>query len=204
MSLVAALLIVDLQYDFLLGGALGVPDGDVVVPVVNWLIDSFEWRLVLASQARLSPSISRVIRIDTPRRATILNDRGFTTVFKPTMEARALARSLCTRDEGIGNRTFAPLDSTGRSIVTTLLKNHGIQELVIVGLATDFCVRATCLDALKTDIDNINVHVVKNAVRGVDRARSEAALLELASAGAHIIYEAADTSMLVKCNTTTV
>lgn len=52
----AALLLVDVQYDFLPHGALAVPEGDAILPVCHDLLDRGEWSLVVASQVRRSSS----------------------------------------------------------------------------------------------------------------------------------------------------
>lgn len=65
-----------------------------------------------------------------------------------------------------------------------------IQDIVVVGLATDYCVKATTLDVLRvaTKLKSLeNVYVVREGVRGVDAGASQSALEELAAAGAQVV-----------------
>jgi nicotinamidase/pyrazinamidase len=80
--------------------------------------------------------------------------------------------------------------SLSRCSLSVPYADEGIQDVVIVGLATDYCVKATTLDVLKvaSRLESLeNVYVVREAVRGVDAAASLAALEELAQAGARIV-----------------
>lgn len=77
---------------------------------------------------------------------------------------------------------FDSTDSNGKPFIT-LLKTMGINELYIGGLATDYCVKFTCLDALK---NGFKVNLLTDAVKGVDLKPSDSkdAILELLKSGA--------------------
>ena len=64
---------------------------------------------------------------------------------------------------------------------------RGIKHVVVCGIATDYCVRATAMDALAYGFD---VTVVEAAIRGVARESSMAAIVEMAAAGIHFVASA--------------
>jgi nicotinamidase/pyrazinamidase len=84
--------------------------------------------------------------------------------------------------------SYSGFFDNGRRKATGLydaLRSHGIDEVVIMGLATDYCVRATALDALELGLD---VTVVADGCRAVDLAPGDGqrALVEMQRAGARI------------------
>ncbi|KAG8914943.1 Cysteine hydrolase [Tulasnella sp. 408] len=158
-----ALMLVDIQYDFLPGGALAVTDGDKILPVVYDLLDRFDWDLVVASaggdfesgvQSRLDASPSKVAVI---RKGSHLDIDSYS----------AFADNAYL--------VFTDLPKT--------LYSNGIERLVVVGLATDFCVRATAIDSRKFNFETI---VIRDGIRGVFADREEAVLSELSSWGAKV------------------
>ncbi|KAG8931471.1 hypothetical protein FRC01_001251 [Tulasnella sp. 417] len=158
-----ALMLVDIQYDFLPGGALAVTDGDKILPVVYGLLDRFDWDLVVASaggdfesgvQSRLDASPSKVAVI---RKGSHLDIDSYS----------AFADNAYL--------VFTDLPKT--------LYSNGIERLVVVGLATDFCVRATAIDSRKFNFETI---VISDGIRGVFADREEAVLNELSSWGAKV------------------
>lgn len=86
--------------------------------------------------------------------------------------------AFTVRDPGSGQASTTELE--------TLLRRHGVQAVVVVGVATDYCVRETALDALRL---GFAVTVVTSAVRAVDRppGSGEAALAEMTAAGAALV-----------------
>lgn len=173
-----ALIIVDIQRDFLPGGALGVPDGDAVIGRINELARDGEFDVVLATRdwhpkdhasfaaqggpwpphcvqgtpgAELSPDLARE-RID------VVIDKGATR-------------------EGEGYSGF----ETGE--LGTLLRTERVTEVTLTGLATDYCVAATARDALR---EGFLVTIDRPGVRGIDPEGSERALGELSGLGAAV------------------
>jgi len=67
------------------------------------------------------------------------------------------------------------------------LAEAGITELFVAGIATDFCVRLSVLEALRDLRPSVNVYVVKDAVRAVDPVKGEQVLLDLEAKGAKLV-----------------
>lgn len=180
-----ALLVVDIQNDFCPGGALGIPDGDIIIPKVNRVIELFRRR-------RLPVIVSR----DWHPRET-RHFRAFGGAWPPhcvqgTRGARFHADLRLPKDAVIISKgmdpdedsysAFQAFTDSGRDL-ESLLREEGVDDIYIAGLATDYCVRASSLDAVKR---GFRVHVLKDAVRGVDvkPGDSEAALREIRAHGA--------------------
>ena len=158
-----ALLIIDVQNDFTPGGALGVPEGDAVVAHVNDLIASGRFDIVLATRdwhpadhgsfdtARPARSLARPLRAGDVRAPS--STRTSTTRGSTGSSTRA--------------RTATPR-ATRRSTTTGLaagLRDAGVDAVTVVGLATDYCVRDTALDALR---EGFAVTVDAAGTRAVD------------------------------------
>jgi nicotinamidase/pyrazinamidase len=173
-----ALLIIDLQNDFLPGGALAVPAGDEVLPRVRELLDSGDFDLVVATRDWHPPdhrsfreqggpwpphcvqgSAGAELEASLPReRIDVVVDAGF----RPELEG------------------YSGFEETQ---LEQVLREHDVERVTVVGLATDYCVRHTALDALRHGFD---VVVDTAGIRGIDAQPGDAerALDELAAAGA--------------------
>lgn len=198
-----ALLLVDLQTDFLPGGALAVPGGDAVVPVaLRWMA---RVPLVFATQDH-HPAGHASFASAHPGRAvgeTIPLD-GLTQVLWPEhcvqgTRGAALASDLplarihtvVPKGEHPRVDSYSGFWDNGRRHETALravLQGAGVARLITVGLATDYCVRATVLDAREA---GFAVDVLTPGIRAVDvRAGDGArALDEMAAHGARIWHE---------------
>ncbi len=169
-----ALFIVDVQKDFCPGGALPVPEGDKVVPVINKLMEHFEY--VLASKDWHPPKTKHfekwpvhcVQGTEGAEFCDGLNTEKITQVF---------LKGTSTEDDG-----YSAFEATNINL-EEYLRQHDIDHLYVTGLATDYCVRATTLDALKK---GFKVTVVSDAVRGVDVNPGDVqrAIKEMKQAGA--------------------
>jgi nicotinamidase/pyrazinamidase len=178
-----ALLIVDVQRDFLPGGALGVPDGDAVVPVLNRYIRLVRVNglPVFASRDWHPPNHCSFVAQGGPWPPHCIADSagaGFANGLK-------LPRSTVVIDKGtaVAPDAYSAFNETS---LATQLRSRGIRRLLIGGLATDYCVLNTVRDALK---EGFEVLLLKDAIRAVnlnpgDGARAEA---EMQSAGAQPI-----------------
>jgi nicotinamidase/pyrazinamidase len=199
---VTALIIVDVQNDFLPGGALAVPDGDRVIPVINELSRDFD--LVFTTQD-WHPANHCSFAASYPDKK--IGDRilidGQEQILWPVhcvqnTYGAQLAAELNPKvisggvhiSKGIDERVdsysgfFENLrkHSTG---LETLLRQHGVDDLTIVGLATDYCVKATVLDALDL---GFRVTVYENACRAVNLFPDDGAkaLKTMQAAGARV------------------
>lgn len=176
-----ALLLVDVQNDFCPGGALAVADGDAVVPVLNgWIAAaqqggakvyaSRDWHpadhLSFAEQGGIWPP--HCVQ-DTPGAA-----------FHPGLELPNGAAVVSKADQA-DHEAYSAFDS---GELGEELRAAGVRRLWVGGLATDYCVKASVLDAL--EIPGLEVHVVTNAIRAVDVAPGDGdeALNAMREAGA--------------------
>lgn len=173
----SALIVVDVQRDFCPGGALAVPEGDKVVPVINKLMNYFGY--VLATKDWHPPN-SRHFEKWPPH--CVQNTPG--AEFHPDLRLENITevfyKGTSRQDDGYSGFEATNLD------LEQYLKEKGIDTLYITGLATDYCVRATTLDALKR---GFKVKVVLDAIRGVDvnPGDSRRALEEMKAAGAELV-----------------
>ena len=179
-----ALLIVDCQNDFLPPeGALAVIDGDRIIPVLNQWIRSFEGKglPVIATRDWHPKNHSSFKEFGGPWPAhCVQGTRGaeFPEGLHLSEEAIIVSKGTSPdRDE------YSGFDRTG---LKALLKKKGVKRLFIGGLATDYCVKATVLDALKLGFE---VVVIKDAIKGVDvrPGDSKQAMKEMEEQGAVFI-----------------
>ena len=179
----AALILVDIQNDFCPGGALAVREGDQVVPVVNRLIPKFP--VVVATQDWHPPNHCS-FKIWPPH--CVQNTPG--AELHPALDKSRItfsARKAFTR-EADAYSGFSGVDEAGRGL-DDLLRKRGIKRLYLVGLATDYCVRATVLDGLKLGYE---VNVITDGVRAVNVKPDDGAtaLDEMARTGAKLVVSA--------------
>lgn len=182
-----ALIIVDVQNDFCPGGRLAVTDGDQVVAVLNRLIAEFE-------RAGLPVIATRDWH---PQRTTHFNLYGGTWpphCVQGTKGAEfhadlALGKGAVIVSKGMAENAdsysgFDGIDARGVRLAD-LLRERAVERLVVVGLATDYCVKQTALDGLQK---GFTVVVLEDAVRGVNLNPNDArqALDDMKRAGAAI------------------
>jgi nicotinamidase/pyrazinamidase len=174
----SALLIVDVQHDFLPGGALAVPDGDAVVAALVAAAPMVD--LVVASRdAHPADHCSFAAQGGTWPPHCIEGTRG--AELHPDIVA--LAPDIVVEKATEPDRdAYSAFDGTG---LADALRARGVDRLLVGGLATDYCVRASVLDALH---DGFAVTVLVDGIRGVEVAAgdSERALDEMRKAGAVI------------------
>lgn len=174
-----ALLVVDLQNDFCPGGAVPVPNGDAVVAKVNRAVDVFlRRRLPIVASRDWHPRETRHFK---PYGAwlphCIQGTKGarFHPGFRLPKEATVVSKGMDPEEDSYS--AFQAVTASGRDL-ESVLREHDVEELVIAGLATDYCVRASAIDGIKR---GFRVRVLKDAVLGVDMkpGDSDAALREL-------------------------
>ncbi len=172
-----ALFIVDVQNDFCPGGALPVPEGDKVVPVINALMPHFEY--VLASKD-WHPAQS--VHFEKWPVHCVQNSWGaeFKEGLNTEKITKVFLKGTSNKDDG-----YSAFEATNENLAEYLRK-EGITTLYITGLATDYCVKATTLDALK---EGFEVYVVTDAIKAVNVHPNdgEKALEEMQKAGAKLI-----------------
>ncbi|GBD11310.1 Nicotinamidase [bacterium HR23] len=162
-----ALLVVDVQNDFCPGGALPVPHGDVVVPVLNTYIGLFQ-RLgypVIASRD-WHPANTRHFQPfggGWPIHC-VQGTRGaeFHPHLRLPSDAIIVSKGMDPQQDSY--TAFDGVDPQGRPLAQ-VLRELGVRHLFVGGLATDYCVRHTALDALR---QGFAVWLLADASRGVD------------------------------------
>ena len=173
-----ALLIVDLQNDFCPGGALAVPDGDKIVPVINSIMDRFD--LVVSSQD-WHPDKGEHFDKWPPH--CLQNTRG--ADFHPDLRADKIDIKLLKGTDG-SDTGYSAFEATNIDLVK-LLKERDIDKLYITGLATEYCVKATAIDALKNGFDTF---LIVDATKGLDEAKSKKTIEELEKIGVKPVVSA--------------
>jgi len=199
-----ALILVDIQNDFLPGGALAVPEGDHIIPVVNRLLPRFE--LIVATQdwhppahgsfAANHPGRKPFEQIDLhglPQTLWPVHCVQHTggALFAPSLETRRIAR-VFPKGTDPQIDSYSGLFDNGQRQSTGLgewLRERGVAEIWITGLATDYCVKFTALDALRV---GFRVTLVEDACRGVNLAPDDVAgaLTAMREAGVQIVRSA--------------
>jgi nicotinamidase/pyrazinamidase len=174
-----ALVVVDVQNDFCPGGALGVPDGDAVVDVINGLAPLFT--AVFATQDFHPPGHSSFTEQGGPWPVHCV--QGTTgAAFHPRLDTSAFDEVI---RKGIDPGTDGYSGFAGTDLADRLWA-RGVTRMFVAGLATDYCVRATVLEAIGNGFEAV---VVTDGVRAVDEQAGdgERALDELAAAGATLV-----------------
>jgi nicotinamidase/pyrazinamidase len=175
-----ALLVIDFQNDFCPRGALAVPRGDEIAERVNELIRSGRFDLVVATRDWHPADHGSFAERGGPWPAHCVQETPGAQLH-PALERDGID-AVIDKGQNPGTEGYSGFDETE---LASLLRERGIDAVTVVGLATDYCVKNTALDALREGFD---VTVDSSAVRGVDvrPGDSERALDELRSAGASV------------------
>jgi len=181
----SALFIVDVQNDFCAGGSLEVPGGDEVVPVLNKYIERFSraHRPIFASRDWHPEKTIHFKEYGGPWPPhCIQGTKG--AEFHPDLRLPAETEIISAgmEYESHGYSAFEGVDSQGRDLATAL-REEGIEALYVGGIATDYCVIHTVLDALK---ESFRVTLLEDAIRGVDEKGSVDAIEQMVKAGAEL------------------
>jgi nicotinamidase-related amidase len=174
-----ALVIVDFQNDFTPpDGALAVPDGDAIAARVNELAGSDDFDLVVATRDWHPPDHGSFAERGGPWPVHCVRDTPGAQLH-PALDA-GLVDATIDKGQDPDMEGYSGFEGTA---LEELLRDRGVDEVTVVGLATDYCVKNTAIDALRA---GFQVTVDTNAVRGVDvqPGDSERALDELREAGA--------------------
>jgi nicotinamidase/pyrazinamidase len=200
-----ALIVVDIQNDFCPGGALAVPHGDEVVPIANAVIARVP--LVVATQD-FHPRDHGSFAANHPGKAPYaqIDLHGLAQVLWPVHCVQGTSGAEFHPDLAMGKitkvfpkGTDATVDSysgffdNGKRKGTGLdeyLRSRQVTELYVLGLATDYCVRATVLDALGL---GYSTTLIADGCRAVDLrpGDGERAIAEMVAAGARVTQSGA-------------
>jgi len=196
-----ALILVDLQNDFVPGGALPVPHGDEVVPVANRVQDRFE--LIVATQDWHPPDhgsfaanhpgrkVGDVIDLNGLEQILwpvhcVQNTRGAELV--PGLRTDRIQR-IFQKGTDPGIDSYSGFFDNGHRRATGLgefLTQRGVKRVYIMGLATDYCVKFTALDARQLGFET---YLIEDGCRGVDvrPGDSRRAIEEMQRAGVKVV-----------------
>ncbi|MCJ8164870.1 bifunctional nicotinamidase/pyrazinamidase [Pontibacter sp. E15-1] len=194
-----ALLLIDIQNDFLPGGALAVPEGDTIFPLVNALQQQFE--LVVATQD-WHPANHNSFASQHPGKQVyeVVELQGLPQVLWPDHCVQGTAGARFSEDlelnkvEAIFRKGMNPeidsysgfydnghLKSTG---LADYLRGKGVTEVYLCGLAADYCVYFSAKDALR---EGFRAYLIEDATQAIDAAGFEKAKTDLLQHGGHII-----------------
>lgn len=179
-----ALLIVDVQNDFCPGGALEVPNGDQIIPIINKLSGRFD--VIVQTQdwhpkghssfASSHDSKDPFETITMPYGEQVLwpdhciqGSKGADFHPKLKTDHTQLIIRKGFRKDIDSYSAFYENDNQTTTGLTGYLKARSIDTLYVVGLATDFCVKWSVVDGIK---EGFNIYVVEDAVKGIDIGNS--------------------------------
>jgi nicotinamidase/pyrazinamidase len=178
-----ALLIVDVQNDFIPGGTLAVPGGDQVVPVLNDYAARFSAEGLPAFASRdWHPKETTHFEQWPPHCVQGTTGAEYHPDLQLPDNTIVVTKGADPREDAYS--CFQAVGPDGTPFAD-LLRERGIEELHVGGLATDYCVKATVLDALNA---GFRVKLLIDATRGVDvnPGDTERALTEMVNAGAEV------------------
>lgn len=195
-----ALLIIDIQNDFLPGGSLAVPDGDEIIPLVNKLQEKFE--LIIATKdwhPKNHKSFASQHKYKRTGDIVILNGQeqilwpdhcvqnSFGSEFPSTLNTEKIERVFYKgMDKNIDSYSGFLDNNRKKTGLEEYLKQKQVKDIYIAGLATDYCVKYTAFDGKAA---GFNVFVIEDVCRGVDLNKGdvEKALKEMEEKGIKMI-----------------
>ncbi len=174
-----ALIVVDMQRDFMPGGALPVPEGDAIIPRCNEYIEEFRKRgaLIVATrdwhppnhisfQERGGPWPKHCVR-DTPGAEFVVE-----------LPADAVIISKATEPD---KEAYSGFEGTN---LAEILREMGVKRVYVCGVATEYCVKATVLDAVKHGFET---YLLRDAVKGITPEGEVEALKKMELAGVKVL-----------------
>lgn len=169
-------MIVDLQNDFCPGGALAVAGGDAIVPTVNALMPLFP--LVLASK---DWHPTQTVHFEKWPVHCVAGTPG--AAFHPALHTRGIHHELLKGTQN-SDDGYSAFEATNTDL-PELLRQKGVTDLYIVGLATDYCVRASAIDAARL---GIRTTVLTDAIAAVNIHANDGvqALQDMQAAGVQL------------------
>jgi nicotinamidase/pyrazinamidase len=184
----AALLVIDVQNDFCEGGALAVPNASVAIEAANRYLAQAEYEgLAIYASRDWHPPTTRHFKDYGGEWPVHCVQGTWGARFHDALDLPANA-VIVTKGEHVdrpGYSAFEGQTPDGRLLLADL-KSRGIDDLYVAGLATDYCVKASVLDALEA---GLRVTVLEDAIAGVDvnQGDSARALNEMRDSGAAVV-----------------
>lgn len=198
-----ALLLIDIQNGFCPGGNLPVADGDKVVPVANALMNSGRYDLIVASQdwhpadhgsfASQHPGAKPFDMGELGGKPQVLWPDHCVqgtpdAAFHPGLDLSTVAH-VQKKGENPAVDSYSAFRDNDRAALTGLadyLKGKSVTELDVMGLATDYCVKFSALDAVDM-LPGVSVRFIEDGSRGIDPKGIKAAIEEMKCAGIAVV-----------------
>lgn len=175
-----ALIVIDVQNDFCPGGALAVIDGDAIIPEINALMEEFQVRVLTqdwhpadhASFAANHPGKAAFSLIEMPYGPQVLwpvhcvqgtSGAAFHTGLRTDPADMVLRKGFRAAIDSYS--AFFENDRTTPTGLEGYLRTRGVDHVTLVGLATDFCVAYSAVDAARL---GFGVSVIEGACRAID------------------------------------
>lgn len=197
-----ALIVVDVQNDFCQGGALEVKNASEIIPVINNLITLFKkYKQFVVATKDWHPKDHKSFAVNSNRSVGELGElNGLPQIFWPehcvenTFGAELHAdlqyiEKIVLKGTDPNIDSYSAFFDNGKKKKTKLgnfLRKKGVSEIFVVGLATDYCVKYTVLDAIDLDF---RVNIIEDGCRGVNLQEidCELAFKEMVKRGAHLM-----------------
>jgi nicotinamidase/pyrazinamidase len=201
-----ALLLVDIQKGFCPGGNLAVPDGDSIVPVVNRLIREGGYDVIVASQDWHPANHGSFASQHAGRKPFEMGElsgkpqvmwpdhcvQGTSDAeFHPDLDTSQIDY-IQQKGENPAVDSYSAFRDNDQAALTGLsgyLKSQQVSELDVCGLATDYCVKFSALDA-RDMLPDVKVRFISDASRGIDPAGIADAITEMQNRGIRVLTSA--------------
>lgn len=196
-----ALIIVDVQNDFVPGGALAVKEGDQIVPIINDLQSKFDF-IVATQDWHPKDHGSFAANHKGKQIGEFIDLNGINQILWPVHCVQGTFGAEFHKDlnkdkwKAIFQKGNNPLvdsysgffdnNRQGDTGLSSFLKENGVDEIYVCGLATDYCVKFTVLDGI---LEGFKTFLIEDATRGVNinNDDSEIAIQHMKTSGAQIV-----------------
>lgn len=176
-----AVINVDLEFDFLSGGALEVPDAEAAIPVIERLVNTTHPKLVISTRDLHSPNHCSISKNPTFTDGS-WPEHCIAGTHGSEIHPDVLALTDIVVDKGTDDEKEAYSGFEGTDL-EQILRNAGVEHVVITGVATDYCVGATARDALS---HGFKTTIIADGVKGIDPQASTRILWKLHADGAKV------------------
>jgi nicotinamidase/pyrazinamidase len=175
-----ALIVVDVQNDFCSGGSLPVPDGDQVIPSLNALLRRANCFIAATRDWHPEDHCSFTAQGGPWPVHCVADTWG--ADFHPALD-RSRLQLIVSTATAPDQEAYSGFQGTS---LAEILRDRGVERVLVGGLATDYCVKATALDARR---EGFEVIILEDAIRGVEvnPGDSDRALDEMRQAGCAIL-----------------
>jgi len=180
-----ALLVVDVQNDFCEGGSLAVPGGAAVAAAISAVLANSDYDHVVATRdAHQDPGAHFAADpdyVDSWPAHCVVGTAGLE--FHPAFDTQKVEAVFDKGAHAAAYSGFEGADASGVSLADWL-RSHDVGDVDIAGIATDHCVRATAVDAVR---EGFTTRVLLDLTAGVAPETTQAALAELRNAGVELV-----------------